>query len=211
MGSGSSSSSFGAPPSAFPPPPKLSRAYSHKAFPFQDLQGRYTFLKYLGEGSYGKVISAQCHRTGKKVAIKKVEGVFLNNTMALRLLRELRILRELRNCALVINILDIIPPLDTNFDDLYIVFQYCETDLDKLIHSKQYLTDVQVKWILWQLLVGLKYIHSSGILHRDLKPANILMNLDCSLSICDFGLARGIDSAQRDDGLLLDTLNQLFY
>lgn len=40
------------------------------------------------------------------------------------------------------------------------------------------------------MLCGLKYLHTSNILHRDLKPANILVNDDCSVKICDFGLAR---------------------
>eukprot|EP00959_Pyramimonas_sp_CCMP1952_P142595 2985451-Pyramimonas_sp.AAC.1 len=41
-----------------------------------------------------------------------------------------------------------------------------------------------------QLLRGLKYIHSAGVLHRDLKPSNLLLNANCDLKICDFGLAR---------------------
>lgn len=51
--------------------------------------------------------------------------------------------------------------------------------------------------IIYNILVGLKYLHSANILHRDLKPANILINDDCSIKICDFGLAR---SAQGIEG-----------
>ena len=39
-------------------------------------------------------------------------------------------------------------------------------------------------------LRGLKYIHSADVLHRDLKPGNLLLNANCDLKICDFGLAR---------------------
>jgi len=42
------------------------------------------------------------------------------------------------------------------------------------------------------LLVAVKYLHDSQVLHRDLKPANVLINEDCSIKICDFGLARSI-------------------
>ena len=41
--------------------------------------------------------------------------------------------------------------------------------------------------------VALKYMHSANVIHRDLKPSNVLLNADCSLKICDFGLARGVD------------------
>ena len=44
--------------------------------------------------------------------------------------------------------------------------------------------------VLLQLLRGLKYVHSANVLHRDLKPSNLLVNANCDLKICDFGLAR---------------------
>jgi mitogen-activated protein kinase 1/3 len=50
--------------------------------------------------------------------------------------------------------------------------------------------------LLYNLLVGLKYLHSAGIYHRDLKPANCLVNQDCSVKICDFGLSRAIGDDQ---------------
>ena len=52
------------------------------------------------------------------------------------------------------------------------------------------LTEKHHEYFLYQLLRGLKYIHSAGILHRDLKPSNLLLNEDCDLQICDFGMAR---------------------
>ena len=41
---------------------------------------------------------------------------------------------------------------------------------------------------------GMKYIHSASVIHRDLKPGNLLVNSDCELKICDFGLSRGFDA-----------------
>lgn len=52
--------------------------------------------------------------------------------------------------------------------------------------------------MVYNLICAVKYLHSANVLHRDLKPANILVNEDCSVKICDFGLARsiaGIESA----------------
>jgi len=59
------------------------------------------------------------------------------------------------------------------------------------IRSGQPLTDAHFQSFIYQTLCGLKYIHSANVLHRDLKPGNLLVNADCELKICDFGLARG--------------------
>jgi len=58
-------------------------------------------------------------------------------------------------------------------------------------HSGQPLTDAHFQSFIYQILCGLKYVHSANVLHRDLKPGNLLVNADCELKICDFGLARG--------------------
>lgn len=68
-----------------------------------------------------------------------------------------------------------------------------ETDLHRVIYSKQILSDEHIKFFVYQTLCALKYLHSAGVLHRDLKPSNLLLNSDCDLKICDFGLARGIE------------------
>lgn len=60
-----------------------------------------------------------------------------------------------------------------------------------IIRSGQPLTDAHFQSFIYQILCGLKYIHSANVLHRDLKPGNLLVNADCELKICDFGLARG--------------------
>lgn len=85
----------------------------------------------------------------------------------------------------VISLLDVIPPdnYDT-FTDLYLVFEFVDTDLHKLIMSPQYLTIRHIQVFLYQLLCGLKYIHSANVIHRDMKPANILLNEDCTLMVC---------------------------
>lgn len=55
----------------------------------------------------------------------------------------------------------------------------------ELIHEWNFL-----QYFLYQILRGLKYIHSANVIHRDLKPSNLLINSNCDLKICDFGLAR---------------------
>lgn len=67
--------------------------------------------------------------------------------------------------------------------------------LDYEIRSLKEETDCSWNWgflqyFLYQILRGLKYIHSANVIHRDLKPSNLLLNANCDLKICDFGLAR---------------------
>lgn len=132
--------------------------------------------------------------TGRKVAIKRVGKVFQDLIDAKRILREIKLLRHLSGHDNIIEILDIMtgPPETQDFETLYIVTQLYECDLDRIIRSAQPLTNQHFQYFLYQILRGLKYIHSASVIHRDLKPSNLLVNSNCDLSICDFGLARGI-------------------
>ena len=86
-----------------------------------------------------------------------------------------------------------------NDKDLYLVFEFMEADLHNAIGQK-ILKDLHNRYIMYQILKGMKYLHSAELIHRDLKPSNILINSDCGLKICDFGLARSLasDSTEKD-------------
>ena len=72
----------------------------------------------------------------------------------------------------------------------YMTMELMETDLYRVIYSTQVLTDEHIQYFIYQVLCGLKYLHSADIIHRDLKPSNLLVNRNCDLKICDFNLAR---------------------
>lgn len=151
---------------------------------------RYDIFDIVGTGAYGVVAAAVDKLTGKQVAIKKLEVAFKHHTLAKRTLRELKIMRLLQHD----NILGIdsiqLPVSYERLDDIYVVSELMETDLSSLIKSEQDLTDEHCSFFLYQILRGLKYMHSANVIHRDMKPRNILLNSDCDLKICDLGLAR---------------------
>jgi len=161
------------------------------------LDKRYEFLKVVGMGAYGVVISCRDKVAGRDVAIKKVPNAFDDLTDSKRILREMMLLRHLRH-ENIVSMLDIIHPhtsIDT-YQDVYMVMDLMETDLHRIIYSKQPLSDEHAQFFLWQVLRALKYIHSAGVLHRDIKPSNLLINSTCDLKICDFGLARGVNTEE---------------
>lgn len=154
---------------------------------------RYEFVKTIGYGAYGVVISCTDALTGESVAVKKIQKAFNNATDAKRVCREIKLLRLLQHENLM-SIIDIVQPASfANFKDVYIVSPLMETDLHRIIYSRQPLTDDHVQYFVYQILRGLKYMQSANVIHRDLKPSNILLNSNCDLKICDFGLARGLD------------------
>ncbi|KAH9161865.1 hypothetical protein LEN26_001218 [Aphanomyces euteiches] len=151
---------------------------------------QYKFVRPMGQGSYGQVAEAYDTIRQKRVAIKRVINVFDRAQDCIRLFREIYILRHVRHSNLV-TLLDVIPPQSyDSFRDLYLVFEFADTDLQKLFCLPQYLNIRHVQVFLHQLLQGLKHMHACSIIHRDLKPANVLLNETLSLKICDFGLAR---------------------
>eukprot|EP00794_Sanderia_malayensis_P014079 gene14079-15548_t len=158
-----------------------------------EVDSRFKVVETIGNGAYGVVCSAIDQKNCCKVAIKKISRAFDVPTIAKRTLRELKILKHFKH-ENIINIKEILkPPEDLNmFQDVYVVLDLMESDLHHIIHSKQSLSDEHVKYFLYQLLRGLKCIHSANVIHRDLKPSNLLVNHDCELKIGDFGMARSL-------------------
>lgn len=178
---------------------------------------RFELIRGLGQGAYGVVCSAKCTEGDEgedKVAIKKVTNIFRKKILCKRALREIKLLAHFRGHKNIIFLcdLDIIPDVQGNFDEIFLYEELMECDLHQIIRSKQPLTDSHYQSFIYQILCGLKYIHSADVLHRDLKPGNLLVNADCELKICDFGLARGYSSdPEENQGFLTEYVATRWY
>jgi serine/threonine protein kinase len=150
---------------------------------------KYEILEKKGKGAYGIVWRAAQRKTGKVVALKKVFDAFQNETDSQRTFREVMYLKHLAGHKHIVKLLSVVKSY--NKKDLYLVFEYCESDLHYVIRA-DILKDLHHRYILYQILLAVRYIHSAGIVHRDLKPANVLLNSDCTVKIADFGLARAL-------------------
>jgi Serine/threonine protein kinase len=162
---------------------------------------RYSMIRTIGSGAYGVVISAKDFTGGTNVAIKMIPKAFHDEIDAKRILREIKLLKHFKH-ENIISIQDMMPPLAKrveDFRDVYIVSDLMETDLHRIIYSKQDLSIDHVQYFIYQVLRAVKYMHSANVLHRDLKPSNLLVNSNCDLKVCDFGLARGISATHDQD------------
>jgi serine/threonine protein kinase len=107
---------------------------------------------------------------------------------------------------------DILRPASLEkFEDVYIVSELMDTDLHQIISSPQPLTDDHCQYFLYQILRALKYIHSAHVLHRDLKPSNLLLNGNCDLKVCDFGLARVAHPEENHAGFMTEYVATRWY
>ena len=153
-----------------------------------DLDGSdFEAIENIGSGAYGVVCSAVDKKSGARVAIKKISDIFAQPTIAMRTYREIKILRHFKH-ENIIGIKNILNSKENDkVKDIYIVFNLMETDLHRVIYSSQPLSLEHIRYFLYQVVRGLKFIHSANILHRDLKPSNLLVNENCDLKIGDFG------------------------
>ena len=154
---------------------------------------RYELAQRLGKGAFGIVWKVIEKKSRKLKALKKCYDAFRSSEDGQATYREVMYLTEMAGHDNIVRLQQVIK--GENNRDVYLVFDYMETDLYSLIRADEMhgiLQNVHKKYLIYQLLKAVKYVHSADLIHRDIKPANILVNRDCHLRLCDFGMARSI-------------------
>ncbi len=107
--------------------------------------------------------------------------------------------------------LDIQKPVDyDSFREVYLIQELMETDMHRVIRTQE-LSDDHCQYFIYQSLRALKALHSANVLHRDLKPSNLLLNANCDLKVCDFGLARSAASSEDNSGFMTEYVATRWY
>ncbi|KAE8729376.1 putative serine/threonine-protein kinase [Hibiscus syriacus] len=154
----------------------------------------YDKLDKIGQGTYSNVYKARDKETGKIVALKKVRFDTSEPESVKFMAREIMILQKLDHPNVVK--LEGLATSRLQYS-LYLVFEFMQSDLTRVMSQEGRLTEPQIKCYMHQLLSGLKHCHESGILHRDIKGSNLLIDRHGMLKIADFGLANYFSPNQK--------------
>ena len=160
-------------------------------------QSKYHSLELVGRGQFGTVFAAFNRQTGNLVALKQLDQHQLSTS---KFLRELNFLVTLDHPNIVA-----CQAIEHYQNHRYLVMDYCEGGtLRNLIDDSRKLSYVQSLQLVIDILSGLKYAHSKGIIHRDIKPENILLHLGdrgWMARISDFGIAKLHQEVDKNEDL----------
>uniref|UniRef100_A0A8C1SEK7 Serine/threonine-protein kinase STK11 n=1 Tax=Cyprinus carpio TaxID=7962 RepID=A0A8C1SEK7_CYPCA len=166
------------------------------------LVGKYLMGDLLGEGSYGKVkemldSETLCRRAVKILKKKKLRRI-PNGEANVK--KEIQLLRRLQHK----NIIQLVDVLVCSLLDrccTYMVMEYCVCGMQEMLDSvpEKRFPVFQAHGYFCQLLDGLEYLHSQGIVHKDIKPGNLLLTTDGALKISDLGVAEALHPFAEDD------------
>ena len=167
------------------------------------LPQRYVYHKILGKGAYGVVGKFFDSKQNQFVAIKKIKLCVNMNKKSReiisetkKVLRELKILRNFKHACLI-SLKHALVEVQGNECFIYMILPLMDADLYTVI-LKSKLEDAHIQYIMYQIFLGLHYLHSGNVIHRDIKPNNILATQDCEIVLCDFGFARDFEGLETD-------------
>ena len=178
----------GKPTGAFEPP-----SIERLAELFPSLQ----IIELIGTGGMGAVYKARQEGLDRVVAIKILPEEFGHDVkFALRFTREARTLAKL-NHPNIVGLYEFGNAADT----YYFLMEYIEGSTLRDVVRARELAPEQALAIVPHLCDALQYAHDKGVVHRDIKPENILMSVDGSVKIADFGLSRILGNESQQDSL----------
>ena len=166
---------------------------SHSSYPPTDISF-YKFGRMIGRGAFGKVNIGLNILTGRIVAIKSFNKQnLLNEKAKKKILYETNLMRGLYHPSVT----KILETFETDKYMLIIMEYISGGNLQNFVKKRRKLCEKTARILYRQLIQGIKYIHSKGIVHRDIKLENILLDLNNIVKICDFGVGKLTQKGQK--------------
>ena len=166
---------------------------THSCYPPTDVSF-YKFGRIIGRGAFGKVNIGLNILTGRIVAIKSFnKNNLVNEKAKKKILYETNLMRGLYHPAVT----KILETFETEKYMLIIMEYISGGNLQNFVKKRRKLCEKTAKILFSQLIQGIKYIHSKGIVHRDIKLENILLDLNNIVKICDFGVGKLTQKGQK--------------
>ncbi|XP_017104527.2 serine/threonine-protein kinase stk11 [Drosophila bipectinata] len=162
--------------------------------------GKYIMGDVLGEGSYGKVKEAMNSENLVRLAVKILTKRKLRRIPngEQNVTREIHLLKQLKH-ENIVELVDVL--YNEEKQKMYLVMEYCVGGLQEMVdyQADKKMPLFQAHGYFHQLVDGLEYLHSCRVIHKDIKPGNLLLSLDQTLKISDFGVAEQLDLFAPDD------------
>lgn len=165
------------------------RLHNHR----RKLRQRFDIIKKLGQGTYGKVQLGINKETGQEVAIKTIKKSKIESEADLvRIRREIQIMSSVQHP----NIIHIYEVFE-NREKMVLVMEYAAGgELYDFLSERKVLGEEEARRLFRQIATAVYYCHKHKICHRDLKLENILLDVDGSAKIADFGLSNVFDETR---------------
>lgn len=167
---------------------------------------KYQVIRKIGSGTYGTVFLAQKNK--KMFALKQVLRISRKTGLPYSFIRELKTLNKI-NHKNIVNFIECYSNIIRNKIEIYMVFEYMPTDLERFMKEQYHISENQIKLISNQILSAISYLHKMEIIHRDIKPGNILVrdDKDFTVKLADFGMSRNIPKNGEIDQFTLEFLS----
>ncbi|CAL6053288.1 Mitogen-activated_protein kinase [Hexamita inflata] len=158
----------------------------------------------LGTNLYYKAVDKKYNRY---ILIKRIQYALNNESTAEHCFREILFLQEL-NHDNVIRLSNVLRA--ENDSDIYLVFEFMETDLQQVIRAN-ILQDVHKKQIIYQLLKSVQFLHSNNLVHRAINPQNCLIDANSTLKLQQFGFVHQLSECENIEPVLSDRIATRWY